>query len=177
MAIRRVVTGLDNTGRSVVVSDDQVEPAVPPLLGGNEITELWGADTTPVLPTDGTKPEWSGYFAPAPGYRFGFFSMPPFTHQPPEVTDFDAALAETERQVPGITAAVTDNEGIHATDTVDLLYIVSGQIELRLDSGERTVLGAGDCVVQNGTKHAWYNPDPEQTCLILVVFIGAHRQA
>lgn len=177
MAIRRVVTGQASNGKSVVVSDERLEPAVPPLLGGNEITEIWGADTTPTLPTDGSQPAREGYFAPAPGYRFGFFSMPPASHQPSEIADFDAALAETERSVPGITAAVTDNEGSHATDTVDLLYVVSGKVELTLDSGDSTLLAAGDCVVQNGTTHSWHNPDPDRGCLILVAFIGATRGA
>lgn len=177
MAIRRVVTGQAASGKSVFVSDEQLEPAVPPLLGGNEITEVWGTDTSPTLPTDGTKPASNGYFPPAPGYRFGFFSMPPESHEPSEITDFEGALAETERCVPGITAAVTDNEGSHATDTVDLLYVVSGQVELNLDSGESALLRVGDCVVQNGTTHSWRNPDSEQTCLILVVFVGANRQS
>lgn len=174
--MRRVVTGQREDGRSVVVEDRDVEPVVPPVLGGNRIWEMWGADAPPVLPTDGTEPDRHGYFAPADGYRFGFFSIPPASRVE-QIDDLDAAIAETERMLPGMTAAVTDNEGMHFTDTVDFLIVMSGEVHLELDGGDSRVLTAGDCVVQNGTNHAWYNRHPDATCVIFVAFVGAERRA
>ncbi len=173
--MRRVVTGQREDGVSVFVEDREIEGVVPPVLGGNRIWEMWGADAPPVLPTDGTPPDRHGYFAPREGYRFGFFSIPPLSHQAPALADLDAAIAETERMLPGMTAAVTDNEGMHFTDTIDFLIVISGEVHLDLDSGESRHLRAGDCVVQNGTNHAWYNRHPDETCLIFVAFIGAER--
>lgn len=173
--MRRVVTGQREDGMSVVVEDREIDGVVPPVLGGNRIWEMWGDDAPPTLPTDGTDPQRHGYFAGPNGYRFGFFSIPPTSHRAPEITDLDAAIAETERMLPGMTAAVTDNEGMHFTDTIDFLIVMSGEVHLDLDSGESRVLKAGDCVVQNGTNHAWYNHHPDETCLIFVAFIGARR--
>ena len=175
--MRRVVTGQRDDGKSVFVEDRDVEPVLPPVLGGNEIWQMWGADERPRLPTDGSPPAAPGYFAPEDGYRFGFFSIPPTSHEAPPIEDMDAALAETERLTPGMTRAVTDNEGMHFTDTVDFLIVMKGEAHLELDSGDTTLLKAGDCIVQNGTNHAWYNRHPDATCLIFVAFIGGTREA
>jgi mannose-6-phosphate isomerase-like protein (cupin superfamily) len=45
--------------------------------------------------------------------------------------------------------------GWHATDTIDVDIVVSGQLELALPDVEPVVLGPGDCVVQRGTMHRW----------------------
>jgi mannose-6-phosphate isomerase-like protein (cupin superfamily) len=42
----------------------------------------------------------------------------------------------------------------HQTPTVDLLFIVSGQLELIMDTGTKVVAG-GDLVVQRATAHAF----------------------
>jgi mannose-6-phosphate isomerase-like protein (cupin superfamily) len=43
---------------------------------------------------------------------------------------------------------------MHATETIDCLVIVSGQVELILEKGS-TILDSGDCLVQRGTQHRW----------------------
>jgi hypothetical protein len=50
MDVRRVVTGHDEAGRAVFVSDEQVAPIVPSLLPGNEFHRLWGGDEAPHFP-------------------------------------------------------------------------------------------------------------------------------
>jgi uncharacterized cupin superfamily protein len=177
MGIRRVVTGQRADGTSVYVSDEVVEPVLPPLLGGNEVFQLWGADTATSLPTDGGEPAHDNFFPPADGYRLHVFTMPPQSFAAPEIQDFDAALAETERLTPGMTGAVTDNSGMHYTDTVDLLYIMSGEVHLELDGGETKILRKGDVIIQNGTNHAWYNRHGTEKAELLLVFIGARRGA
>ena len=172
--IRRVVTGLRD-GKSVYVSDDVVEPISPPLLYGNLIHEIWGADSTPSVPTDGSEPPRPhGYFAPAGGYRFGFFSIPPQSFVKPEVDDVEAATAETERLMPGLTT-LPHPYGMHVTETVDLEFVVEGQIWLELDSGEEKVIRAGECIIQNGTVHVWHNRHETDWAKILLVFIGATK--
>ena len=51
--LRRVVTGHDSAGRSVFVSDEQVEGVPIPSLPTTEIVHLWGADATHRYPDDG----------------------------------------------------------------------------------------------------------------------------
>ena len=46
---------------------------------------------------------------------------------------------------------------MHRTQTLDYAIVISGQVELSLDSGEKRVCNAGDCVVQRATMHAWKN--------------------
>ncbi|HEY4280176.1 MAG TPA: cupin domain-containing protein [Conexibacter sp.] len=174
MAFRLVVTG-QRDGRSTFVSDVQQEAVVPRLLGGNEIFELWGADTLPALPSDGTPTQAEGFFPPAEGFRFTIWTIPPAGHEPEPIVDMDEAITECDRLVPGMTSAVTDAEGMHATDTVDCIYIIAGEVDLTLDGGETKRLRTGDCVVQNGTNHAWVNKGVER-CVLLTAFFGALRQ-
>ena len=74
-------------------------------------------------------------------------------------------------QVPGNTQV-----DMHMSDTVDYLAILAGEIWLVLDTGAEVLLTAGDCVVQNGTMHAWDNRGSEP-CVWSAVLVGAKRQA
>ena len=77
MKVRRVVTGQNDDGKSVYVSDEEVDPITLALLPGFEFHRLWGSDAPPSLPTGGESPAAPAYFPPAGGYRFGFFTVPP----------------------------------------------------------------------------------------------------
>jgi len=57
--------------------------------------------------------------------------------------------------------------GMHTTDTVDFDVVLSGEVYLQLDDGAEVLLKAGDCVIQNGTRHAWQNRSPKD-CVIAV---------
>lgn len=173
--MRCVVTGQNADGKSVFVSDSQVEPIKASLLPGTEFHRLWGSDEPPVLPASGEPPDQGGYFPPAGGYRFGFFTLGPDSVTLPEDLDVEAALAELDVRLPGLTEVMEpDHPGMHTTDTVDLDFVVSGEVWLELDDGEEVRLGAGDCVVQNGTRHAWHNRTPEPA-VIFVTLLGARR--
>ena len=50
-----------------------------------------------------------------------------------------------------------DDWGMHTTDTVDYDVILSGELWMELDDGVEVHLKPGDCVIQNGTRHAWQN--------------------
>jgi quercetin dioxygenase-like cupin family protein len=63
---------------------------------------------------------------------------------------------------------------MHTTDGIDYVLVVSGEVTLELDDGERTVLRAGDVVIQIGTQHAWRNRGTGP-CTIVGVAIGADR--
>lgn len=45
---------------------------------------------------------------------------------------------------------------VHATDTIDYVVVVSGEVVFATETGE-TVLKAGDVVVDRGIVHAWRN--------------------
>jgi mannose-6-phosphate isomerase-like protein (cupin superfamily) len=64
--------------------------------------------------------------------------------------------------------------GMHATDTVDYVIVLSGSVTQLLDSGEHVHLSAGDCLVQGGNAHEWSNQSG-QPCVMAVVMVGAAR--
>jgi quercetin dioxygenase-like cupin family protein len=68
-----------------------------------------------------------------------------------------------------------DHPGMHTTDTVDFDVVVSGEVYLELDDGAEVLLKAGDCVIQNGTRHAWRNRS-SQPCVNAVAFVSAQRK-
>jgi quercetin dioxygenase-like cupin family protein len=60
---------------------------------------------------------------------------------------------------------------MHATDTVDYIAVVSGEIVFITETGE-TLLHSGDVLVDRGIMHAWRN-DGEKTCRIMNVLCPA----
>ena len=176
MNVRRVVTGHTSDGKSVFVSDEEVAPVTAALLPGSEFHRLWGGDSAPTFPDDGSAPAQPTYFPPVGGYRFGFFTLPPANQGGPSADiDVQAAMAEVEQGLPGLLSHMEpDDPGMHTTDTIDFEVVLSGQVVLELDDGVEKTLQPGDTVVQNGTRHRWRNPGDVPA--VLAVFIaGAHR--
>jgi mannose-6-phosphate isomerase-like protein (cupin superfamily) len=175
--IRLVVTGQTDDGTSVFVSDEEVDPIRPAISPGGAYHRLWGSDQPPRLPSDGSPPDQPTYFPPAGGYRFGFFTLAPDSVTLPPDLDLGAALAELAEKLPGLAdVAEPDHPGMHTTDTVDLDLVISGEVWLELDGGKEVRLRPGDCVVQNGTRHAWHNRG-EEPATIFVTLLGATRAA
>jgi mannose-6-phosphate isomerase-like protein (cupin superfamily) len=144
--MKRVVTGYDQDGKSVVVTTGE-----PPCGVTGEHVRLmycWETKGLPVLPGEQQDPTLM-MTTPFPG---------------PDGTTFVIA------QLAGNSQA-----GMHMSDTVDYLAILSGEMWLVLDSGTEVLLTPGDCVVQNGTMHAWDNRGSEP-CVWSAVLVGANRQ-
>ena len=175
-SIRRVATGQADNGLSVIISDETVEPIESPLIPGARFYSVWGADSMPTLPNDGEEPAIRTWFPADGGSSCEFIVIPPDGASPPSGIDKAAALAETEKALPGLMDVMDPKHpGWHTTDTIDLLYVVSGACVLKLDSGETTPLKAGDALIQTGARHAWGNPG-DQDCTLLVVSIGVKRE-
>lgn len=60
----------------------------------------------------------------------------------------------------------------HATDTIDYLVVLKGEIALELEAGE-VRMQAGDFIVDRGVIHSWRNPG-EETALMAIVTLPAH---
>jgi len=63
---------------------------------------------------------------------------------------------------------------MHRSDTIDFVFIITGQVELILEGGS-TILHPGDCVVQPGTNHAW-RVVGSQPCTIAGVLLSAETR-
>ena len=176
MDINCVVTGQDQAGKSVIVRHAPMQPVRVALLPGYEFHRIWGSDSIPELPSDGIPPQQPRYFPGKGGFRFGFFTIPPRTMTRVDPIKPEAALEEIQQKLPGmIDVLEPDHPGMHTTDTVDFDVVVSGEVYLELDDGVEVLLKAGDCVIQNGTRHAWHNRSSEK-CVISVAIVGADRK-
>jgi mannose-6-phosphate isomerase-like protein (cupin superfamily) len=176
MDIRCIVTGQTDSGKSVFVSDTPVKPVTLALFPGYEFHRLWGSDAAPELPTDGTQLVPPRYFPSIQGFRFAFFTIPPDTTTRIDRLKTASAIEEIQQKLPGMLDVLErDHPGMHTTDTVDFDVVVSGEVVLELDEGAEVLLKAGDCVIQNGTRHAWHNRS-SANCIIAVTLLGAQRK-
>jgi mannose-6-phosphate isomerase-like protein (cupin superfamily) len=176
MDIHCVVTGQTESGKSVIMRNEHISPVRLALFPGYEFHRVWGSDSLPQLPSDGTPPPQPRYFPPRTGFRFAFFTIPPDTTTNIAGVNLPAALQEIQQKLPGMMDVLElDHPGMHTTDTVDFDIIVSGEAYLELDDGAEVLLKAGDCVIQNGTRHAWHNRSWEN-CVMAVALVGAERK-
>jgi mannose-6-phosphate isomerase-like protein (cupin superfamily) len=173
--LRRVVSGIDKDGLSRFVADEIVEAIVPPTLG-TTLIQLFGNDKPLVVPNDGSQESGLNFFPKAPGATRFFIFTYRGKNDPPH-PDYDPNAHEaTEKLTPGMGEIISDANGMHATTTVDLEYVLSGAPTIILDSGERKVLRAGDSLIQCGTKHSWVN-EGDEPATVLCVFLGADQDA
>ncbi len=173
--LRRVVTGRNRDGKAIMV-ENGVSPRVvtTETLPGLALVEVWATDATPtvpVAPVDLITTMTS--FVPGPGgTRFRIVQFPGVSSRP-----FDQAAFRREYLIkaPGLAEAMeAQDSGMHTTDSVDYGVVISGEITLELDDGATVSLKQGDCVVQNGTRHAWRN-STTAPCVMAFVLVGAVR--
>lgn len=133
---RRVVTGHDETGKSVVLSDGpppQHHPMRGPAVGA-DFFEMWSVpDPIPQLTSveAGEPNEREFTIMPSSGHLLRIIDI-----YPPK---------DGGKRTP-----------MHRTRTLDYVVVIEGEIVLILDDSEVT-LRKSDVVVQRGTNHAWEN--------------------
>ena len=180
---RRIVTGHTPEGKSIFVSDGKPTRVVTlDNLPGAALMELWATDKVPALPSDSAiDPAMAmSSFVPGPmGTRFRMVRFPP-THEIlnglQQAFDAEALQKEFVAKAPGLAEThETEDSGMHTTETVDYDIVLSGELWLELDDGSEVHLKPGDCVIQNGTRHAWRNRGTE-ACIMASVLIGATRR-
>jgi quercetin dioxygenase-like cupin family protein len=176
--IRRVVTGLNAAGRSIVLSDETVGSAFEvPLWPGRGVTAVWSSNTSPASNLDADLPSSVTSF-PEPGS--GGLSLM-IMHIPPE-SELQSMPPELQAKVT-IPVAHTFPEAMeidtsksyqmHATDTADYLIMLAGELTLIMDDGEVT-LKPFDTVIQRGVNHGWINRG-SQPALIAAAVVDAQR--
>ncbi|KIW29842.1 uncharacterized protein PV07_05629 [Cladophialophora immunda] len=157
--VRRIVTGHDRTGRSIIESDRALTPAnpldptgAPPTGIIPGFTNLFRTAGVPAADVRGT---WTD---DVHGRKIGLVDPSGVFCR---VVDFPALGAETARDEVNI---------MHRTQSVDFGVVLRGTITLVLDDGSETVMREGDVCVQRGTNHAWKNVSAE-TCRVLFVLV------
>ena len=171
--LRRVVTGLDETGTAVVLFDgENPHKAVRPVRN-NVSRRIWV--------TDGAPADMSGRqdrgqteigVAPPPGGTvFRIVEYPPVTAEA-EALNADARMRELGPEAPK-KGRPPRHPLMHRTRSLDYAIILSGEIDMLLDDSE-VHLKAGDVLVQQGTNHAWVNRGTE-VCRIAFILIDANE--
>ena len=166
---RRIVCGVDPDGRSGIVSDGAAPSVTRP--GGSVIMDIWRMDALPPSVSDGDTLSGVVGEAPPPGGAVvRLCTFPPESEM--DLEAFERAMGDTYGPQPdsGSTAEV---RGVHRTDTVDVVTVLSGELYAVLDSGE-TLLRRGDSLVQRGNAHAWSNRS-DHPATVVAVMIDAKR--
>jgi len=174
---RRVVTGHDAHGRSVIEADGP-PPRVHtvPERPGYAVSNLWRTGQAPDDVARGDDiAAHAGVLPPEGGTVLRIIDFPPEPEDPGERARM---LAATFRNIYPDTphdASTGAHQGMHRTLTVDYAIVLRGEIVAVMDAGE-TVLRTGDVLIQRGTNHAWANRSGE-VCRMCFVLIAGRQGA
>lgn len=141
---RRIVTGHDASGKSVVLSDGPTPKTLD--IGTAAFHEVWSTTQVPVQIT-ASEPE--------PTDR-------PVRTPAPE----NGVLVRYTEMAPG------GESPMHRTSTVDVGVVLEGETWLLLDDGSETLVRTGDAVIQRGTNHAWANRSDRAVRMVFVMIDG-----
>jgi mannose-6-phosphate isomerase-like protein (cupin superfamily) len=164
MGIRRVVAGHDKSGRSVIVSDEIVQPVAGHEFG--EVFVFWSADELPSFPSNGEDPKATTSFPPPGGYRFFRSTIAPHTPAPAPAGEL------VDRGEQSVRGNIT---GFHETDTIDFDIVLQGEATVTTSNGQTVTLKPGDFIVHNGESHAWSNAG-DVPAVLAGVIVGGHRR-
>jgi hypothetical protein len=174
---RRVVTGHDELGRSVVVSDSGPGFTLVNEPRASRAHELWATEANPpVVGRVMADPAGRALGFPGPGgtiFRFADIDPDPFSPGAGEEAPSDAEVARAVATFPdGLSQWKPGvHPGMHRTESIDYAVVLDGEIDMLLDVGE-IHLTTGDVVVQCGTSHAWVNRSGRVTRMLFVL-VGA----
>lgn len=149
-APRRIVTGHDDAGVSVIVSDAEVPVSRELPQDGVAFHEVWVTAESPAL-----------IHAGAEDPTAGSITVPPPTH---------GTRIRINEFLPGHLDERGLQSPVHRTESIDYGIVLEGEITLILDDSEVTA-HAGDIVIQRGTDHAWANRG-ETIARVAFVLVG-----
>ena len=173
--VRRIVTGHDAKGRSVVQEDGA--PARVVTLGGESGTtfhEIWNTRSTPApIDAGSDEPDEAGIslLPPPGGTRIRILDIPP---DDGTVANLPREAVRSLFEAIGAGHALAEDPPhplMHRTETVDYGIVLEGELVLILDEGE-TLVRAGDVIVQRGTSHAWANRSASNARIAFVLVDG-----
>ncbi len=141
LKLRRVVTGHDAQGQSIV-SIDETPGNIESRRPGHSSCVIWSAHSVPAnnnLEIDEAQRDAIDCAE-------------------------QGAIFRVVEYAPGVASRM------HRTMTVDYAIVMSGEIDMVLDGGKEVHLRAGDLIVQRGTVHDWINRGavPCQIAFILI---------
>ena len=144
-----------------------------------KVSQLWGTEDGVCEVGAGVNPEQviDPWFPGPGGIRFRFFTFMPDQKREAAAENEAPPLLE-HAQGEGLSNFVEafdpDRPGMHISDSVDFVLVLSGEVVMELDRRE-TLLRQGDVVIMRGGWHNWRN-ETDQPCTVASVMVGAHRR-
>jgi len=169
--LRRVITGHDENGRSVVIAEK------PPSDFGT-LHSMWVTDGAPasVAVEDAVEGRRVKLEPPPYGSHFMLFRVEP--DDPALDTAELRARAASGFESVGAGHCQPDTSRhprMHETGTIDYIIVLEGEVTLLLDEDE-VDLEPFDVVIQRGTNHAWISRNG-QSALLAAILIDAEARA
>ena len=142
--VQRVVTGHDAAGRAVIRSEDWA--STQPIPSGDAaFLLLWSTASVPADNND----ETDGRDRAA------------------GLTLHGGSVIRVVDILPGCQSPM------HRTNSIDYGIVLTNEVELELDSGEKRTVKAGGIIVQRGTNHLWRNRTNQPTRIVFVLIEAA----
>jgi hypothetical protein len=173
---RRIVTGHDAQGRSMILSDDRV-PHVMPIMNQSNfaVTDFWKTSFTPADNSTATSADPCELpiqvAPPGNGSVFRVVQFPPDKDWAAKAAAMGGSVAIDETAKAAHTGGPVRHAHMHRTRSIDYAIVLSGEIWAVMDEGE-SKMGAGDVLIQRGTNHAWANRS-NAPCVVAFVLIDA----
>ena len=167
--MRRIITGHDEKGRSIVSIDGPPARSIGQDVGG--LFEIWNTDGNDIISSDSTDKADEDIILSPPkgGTKFRYFQINPMPEGVSnEMMQEIAADAFEKIGASHHRIDTSKHPSMHKTETIDYIILLKGNVTLILDE-EEVDLKPYDVVVQRGTNHAWTNNGNEPALLIAVL--------
>lgn len=171
-AVRRVVIAQDNANRSYIVKDQSAQDVDHFITGVTEAVSinLWATDGKPAKLNTTTDPTEAGVpFVPAKhGTVFRICDIPPdslYMHRLDEIALNGEEVTTEQRAL--------QHPLMHKVDALVYSVVLAGEVTLVADTN-KTIVNAGDVVVDCGSHHAWSN-HTDTVCRMAFVLIDGER--
>jgi quercetin dioxygenase-like cupin family protein len=149
--VRRIVTGHDDSGRAIVLEDEQHDGTFltdDPSRTDATFFHLWATHESPVSLTD---------------------EALAVQRQGDRTTTVGSGHGSVLRI--GVLAPGSRSP-MHRTESLDYAIVLDGECDMELDGGEVVTVRRRDIVIQRGTNHVWHNRS-EAPCTFAWILLDA----
>ena len=174
--VRRIVTGHDAQGRSVIVADaDSPHVRRSDHRPGVVFHNIWTTAQTPAPVNGPVDPVTEAMTLPPPkgGSNLRIVEFGPERDYPPDAAAVRHAFAEMgDAKDALVEGGAVRHAAMHRTPSLDYGIVLEGEIWLVMEEGE-TLMKQGDICIQGATNHAWSNRSDGRCVMAFVLIDGA----
>ncbi len=167
-AVRRIVTGEDDQGRSVIVSDGPVPNVTAPAHSPLVAQVVWATGQGAACGDDPAPAEHVFGFHSEGGSILRIVDFPPDDRY--DVAQMSVMLDENHVR----DTRTPRHFWFHKTPSLDYAIVLEGEIYAMLDIGE-TLMKAGDVLIQRATNHSWSNRSGKVCRMAFVLLAEPHN--